>query len=74
MKALTKPILAAFDKLPSNERQAIVTVYQCSYREAAIALGESERTVRLRILAGLRRLAALTETSDSPTVTAGDGS
>ena len=77
VKVHSKRILAALDQLPLDEGQAIVTVYygQRSYREAAITLGESERTVKLRVRSGLRRLAALNDAlSLSQTSTVGDWS
>lgn len=56
-------ILAARDQLPSDEGQAIVTAYdgRCSYCEAAITLGQSARTVKLRFRSELRRLTALND-------------
>lgn len=77
MKDATNPILADLDRLPPDEREAIVTAFygHCSYHEAARTLGESDRSVKLRIRSGLRRLAVLHHAlSPSPTTTAGDGS
>jgi DNA-directed RNA polymerase specialized sigma24 family protein len=72
----SEPIHTALDKLPSDEGQAIVTAQgNCSYREAAITLGESERTIKLRIRSGLRRLAGLNDAlSVSQTLAVGDRS
>lgn len=70
-----KQILAALDRLPLDERQATVTAYYGQCRDAAIALGESERTVKLCIRSGLRRLAMLNEALGvSPALAVGDGS
>lgn len=56
---LSRRILAAIDALPPREKAAIMTTYygRCTYREAAIVLGESEGTVKSRIRSGLTRLA-----------------
>ena len=56
----TSEIVAALDALPAPERDAIVTAYfgRCSYREAALVLGEPEGTVKSRIRAGLAQLRA----------------
>ena len=52
-------IRAALEALPAPEKHAIVTAYfgQCSYHEAAVALGESESTIRSRVRDGLTRMA-----------------
>ena len=54
-----KQIRAALEALPASEKHAIVTAYfgQCSYHEAAVALGESESTIRSRVRDGLTRMA-----------------
>lgn len=73
----TKRILRALEMLPTDEGRAIETAHcgHRSYHEAAVALGESEHTVKLRIRTGLSRLAALDEArSVSPALTVGDGS
>lgn len=62
--------------LSRDERDAIVTVHYggCTYREAAVALGLDERTVKSRIHAGLRHLrVALTSTSSSGSPDVGGG-
>jgi RNA polymerase sigma factor (sigma-70 family) len=45
-------------KLPEEQREAIVTTFygDCSYREAAVVLGDPEGTVKSRIRAGLAQL------------------
>ncbi|MEO8268049.1 MAG: sigma factor-like helix-turn-helix DNA-binding protein [Ilumatobacteraceae bacterium] len=52
-------IRAALEALPAPEKNAIVTAYfgQCTYHEAAVALGESEATIKSRVRAGLKRMA-----------------
>lgn len=54
-------VCIALNALPSGERDAIVTAFfgECSYRQAAVVLGEPEGTIKARIRAGLRRLAPL---------------
>lgn len=54
-------IAAALDSIPAVERQAIVTAFygRCSYREAAVVLGEAEGTIKSRIRSGLGHLAAV---------------
>ena len=54
-------IRAALEALPAPEKHAIVTAYfgQCSYHEAAVALGESETTIRSRVRDGLTRMAQM---------------
>ena len=54
-------VRSALRRLPRLEREAIATAFYggCSYRAAAIVLGESEGTVKSRIRAGLRRLREL---------------
>lgn len=63
--------------LSRDERDAIVTTYYggCTYREAAVALGLDEATVKSRIRAGLHRLRvalAGTSLSGSPDIEGGD--
>ncbi len=63
---MSRRILAAIGTLPPREKEAILTAYyeECTYREAAVALGESEGTVKSRIRSGLTRLAtALSDTA-----------
>jgi RNA polymerase sigma-70 factor (ECF subfamily) len=45
-------------KLPRGQREAIVTTFfgHCSYREAAVVLGQPEGTIKSRIRAGLTQL------------------
>jgi DNA-directed RNA polymerase specialized sigma24 family protein len=52
------PGMLAVEHLPEIERDAIATAVlgQCSYQDAAAILGQTEESVRARILAGLRRL------------------
>jgi len=59
-KDTNSQILGALDTLPPREKEAIVTAFYgaCTYREAAAVLNQSEGTVKSRIRAGLRRLAA----------------
>ncbi|MGI8685386.1 MAG: sigma factor-like helix-turn-helix DNA-binding protein [Acidimicrobiales bacterium] len=47
--------------MPPGEKDAVVTAFygECSYRQAAIVLGEPEGTITSQIRAGLRRLAPL---------------
>ncbi len=51
-------LLAALDRLPTLNREAVVTAYygQLTYREAADALGVPEGTIKSRIRLGLRQL------------------
>ncbi|MEO7837161.1 MAG: sigma-70 family RNA polymerase sigma factor [Acidimicrobiales bacterium] len=59
-KDTNSQILGVLDTLPPREKEAIVTAFYgaCTYREAAAVLNQSEGTVKSRIRAGLRRLAA----------------
>jgi DNA-directed RNA polymerase specialized sigma24 family protein len=52
------PGIGPVEHLPEIERDAIATTMlgQCSYRETAAILGQSEESVRFRMRAGLRRL------------------
>ena len=54
-------VRSALLRLPRLERDAIATAFYggCSYRAAAVVLGESEGTVKSRIRAGLHRLREL---------------
>jgi len=58
-------VLAALEALPAAERDAITTAFygRCSYREAAVRLGQSEGTTKSRIRSGLRRLRPLLASS-----------
>lgn len=51
-------VARVLNRLPTREREAITTAFygQCTYREAAIALGQPEGTVKSRIRSGLERL------------------
>jgi RNA polymerase sigma factor (sigma-70 family) len=51
-------ISRALDQLPRRERDAIVTAYfgQCTYKEAALVLGQPEGTTKARIHSGLARM------------------
>jgi len=73
-RSLVAPLLGMLSR---DERDAIVTAFYggCTYREAAVALGLDEGTVKSRIRAGLHHLgAALTRTSSSgsPDIDGGD--
>ncbi|MEJ7584258.1 MAG: sigma-70 family RNA polymerase sigma factor [Acidimicrobiales bacterium] len=51
-------VAEALNDLPIREREAIATAFygQCTYKEAALVLGEPEGTIKSRIRAGLSRL------------------
>lgn len=60
-------IWAALEALPAPEKHAIVTAYfrQCTYHETAVALGESESTIKSRVRAGLTRMAEALDDASS---------
>ncbi len=51
-------IAQALDRLPPKEREAIVTAFygHCTYKEAALVLGQPEGTVKARIRRGMARM------------------
>ncbi len=51
-------IAQALERLPVKEREAIVTAFygHCTYKEAALVLGEPEGTVKARIRKGMARM------------------
>jgi RNA polymerase sigma-70 factor, ECF subfamily len=53
-----KRVIVALNTLPPDLREAIVTAFygRCSYREAAIVLGQPEGTIKARIRKGLLQL------------------
>jgi RNA polymerase sigma-70 factor (ECF subfamily) len=61
-------VRVALNDLPSNQREAVVAAFygQCSYRDAAVVLGQPEGTTKARIRAGLSHMRrALSDSSDS---------
>jgi RNA polymerase sigma-70 factor, ECF subfamily len=56
--AVAETVRKAVHTLPEDERRAIELAYfgGCTYREAAVALGAPEGTVKSRIRSGLKRL------------------
>ncbi len=61
-------VVAALNELPTPLREAIVTAYygQCTYKEAALVLGQPEGTIKARIRMGLSQLrTALSESMQS---------
>lgn len=53
-------LLSLLDELPTDQREAVRSrvIDELSYRELAIAMGETEQVVRARVSRGLRRLAS----------------
>lgn len=51
-------VVFALDQLPANEKEAISTAFygRCSYKEAAIVLGQPEGTIKARIRRGMTRM------------------
>jgi RNA polymerase sigma-70 factor (ECF subfamily) len=51
-------ITLALDRLPAKEKEAIVTAFygDCTYREAALVLGQPEGTIKARIRKGMARM------------------
>jgi RNA polymerase sigma-70 factor (ECF subfamily) len=51
-------VVRALDQLPANEKEAISTAFygRCTYKEAAIVLGQPEGTIKARIRRGMTRM------------------